>query len=413
MIKVQDLGIKTCKYFSDSYLTVSSIENYQKVANKQDLKEGGLLKVEPEGKPIVLAMVEGRVYAIDAVCTHQGGPLEEGKLEGNNLTCPWHYAVFDVRTGNVSDKTVWATSLDSYPVQVDESSGDISINVRGGKAQQQGKAGESGSKGNEEDLDRKFYEEEERKVPDGSKLYLQLLEKEKFEGTDIMTFKLDRSGGKAMQGYSAGQFAYFKLDGVVGDAKGPIRHFSLASSPTEQDFIMISTRIRDTPYKQKLASLEKGAKILAWGPEGEFILHKDNSKPAVLLSGGIGVTPFRSMIKYATDERLPLKMVVFDSNRDAGNILYKTEFDRWAKENRNLKVVYTITEEDKQDSSWAGERGRINKEMIAKYLSSDEISNATFYICGPPGMLHAMQKLLKEELQIPKDRIKVEEFTGY
>lgn len=216
-----------------------------------------------------------------------------------------------------------------------------------------------------------------------------------------------------MQGYSAGQFAYFKLEGVVSDAKGPIRHFSHASSPTEQDFIMISTRIRDTPYKQKLASLEKGAKILAWSPEGEFILHKDNSKPAVLLSGGIGVTPFRSMIKYATDERLPLKMVVFDSNRDAGNILYKSEFDQWAKENGNLKVVYTITEEDKRESSGAGEHGRINKEMIAKYLSSNEISNAIFYLCGPPGMLQAIQKLLKEGLQIPKDRIKVEEFTGY
>jgi ferredoxin-NADP reductase len=285
--------------------------------------------------------------------------------------------------------------------------------VQGGKDKLQGAEVKSESKGNKEDSDRKFYEEEERKVPDGSKLYLQLLEKEKLEGTDIMTFKLDKLGGRAMQGYSAGQFAYFKLDGVVGDAKGPIRHFSLASSPTEQDFIMISTRIRDTPYKQKMASLEKGAKILAWGPEGEFILHKDYSKPAVLLSGGIGVTPFRSMVKYATDRRLPLKITMFDSNRDAGNILYKTEFDRWAKENKNLKVVYTITEEEKQDSNWAGERGRINKEMIAKYLSNDEITSAVFYICGPPGMLRAMQKLLKEELQIPKDRIKVEEFTGY
>lgn len=109
------------------------MENYQKVANKKDLKEGGLLKVEPEGKPIVQAMAEGRVYAIDAVCTHQGGPLEEGELEGNDLTCPWHYAVFDVRNGNVSETTVWATNLDSYPVQVDESSGDISINVRGAR----------------------------------------------------------------------------------------------------------------------------------------------------------------------------------------------------------------------------------------------------------------------------------------
>ena len=127
------------------------------------------------------------------------------------------------------------------------------------------------------------------------------------------------------------------------------------------------------------------------------------------------MTPFRSMIKYATDERLPLKVVMFDSNRDADNILYKSEFDRWAGENKRLKVVYTITEERQgnNDKRWAGERGRIDKEMISRHLSDEEISKAVFYVCGPPGMLQAMQKLLKEELQIPKDRVKVEEFTGY
>ena len=396
-----------------------SSKSYQKVANKKDLKEGGLLKVEPEGKPIVLAMVDGKVYAMDAVCTHQGGPLEEGSLEKHNLTCPWHNAVFDVRNGNVSEKTGWATDLGSYPVQVDASSGDISINIQGkiGQASQQGEGGSNGkSKGNE-DSEREFYEEEEKKTPDTSKLVLELLAKEKLKGTDIMTFKLGKRSlgdNKAQLNYSAGQFAYFRLEGVSGDAKGPIRHFSLASSPTEPDYIMISTRIRDTPYKQKLASLEKGAKVQAWGPEGEFVLHKDHSRPAILLSGGIGVTPFRSMIKHATDEQLPMKIVMFDSNRDADNILYKAEFDRWAGENKKFQVVYTVTEDEgKHDDSWAGERGRINKEMIARYLSEDEISKAVFYVCGPSGMLQAMQKLLEEELQIPTDRVKVEEFTGY
>ena len=70
---------------------------YEKVANKRDLKEGGLLKVEPVSTPIVLAMINGKVHAMDAVCSHEGGPLEEGTLEGYNLTCPWHYAIFDVR----------------------------------------------------------------------------------------------------------------------------------------------------------------------------------------------------------------------------------------------------------------------------------------------------------------------------
>ena len=110
-----------------------SEEQFQKVANKDDLKEGRMLKVEANGKQIVLSMVEGKVYAIDEICTHEGGPLDEGELNGYDLKCPWHYAVFDVRNGKVSDATVWATNLNSYTVKVDETNGDILVNPNGKK----------------------------------------------------------------------------------------------------------------------------------------------------------------------------------------------------------------------------------------------------------------------------------------
>jgi glycine betaine catabolism B len=182
---------------------------------------------------------------------------------------------------------------------------------------------------------------------------------------------------------------------------------------------MISTRIRDTPYKQKLASLEEGTEISAWGPQGNFVLHDDYAKPAVFLSGRIGVTPFRSMVKYATDKQLPLKIVMFDSNRNESNILYKKEFDDWAAKNKNLKIVYTITEEEEESrqgegstSRWKGERGRIDRSMMAGYIDSEDLENSIFYICGPPGMIKAMQEIL-QDMRIPKERIKAEEFTGY
>jgi glycine betaine catabolism B len=73
------------------------------------LKEEGMLKVKANGKQTVLSMVEGKVYAIDVICTHEGGPLDEGELNGYDLK--WHYAVFDVRNGKVSDATAWATTL--------------------------------------------------------------------------------------------------------------------------------------------------------------------------------------------------------------------------------------------------------------------------------------------------------------
>jgi glycine betaine catabolism B len=124
------------------------------------------------------------------------------------------------------------------------------------------------------------------------------------------------------------------------------------------------------------------------------------------------------MIKYATDKQLAVSIIVFDSNRDRNNILFKEEFDEWASINKNLKIIYTISDEDRHEQSlteanhWKGEYGRIDKAMILKYLDSNILDKSTYYICGPPGMLNAMQALL-QELNIPKERIKVEEFTGY
>src|SRR5918994_2165466 len=410
-------------------------EGYQKAANKKDLPEGGLLKVEPQGRPIVLSMVDGKVYAMDAVCSHEGGPLEEGTLDKHNLTCPWHYAIFDVRNAKVSYQTVWATDLNSYQVEIDEESGDISINLEAGRKDEDKPSTQPSAKeevsGTTEQL-----QEQRRKQDDSSKpshFNLRLLEKQKVDGTDIVSFKFAKQeeegqqeeqqqaqDGKRQLEYSAGQFAFFDIGGVYNDPEGPIRHFTIASSPTE-DFIMISTRIRDTPYKKRLSSLEKNTTIVkVRGPEGKFILHEDYSKPAVFLSGGIGVTPFRSMIKYATDKQLPIRIVMFDSNRNRDNILFKKEFDDWANINKNLKIIYTISEDEQQQqqssstaNDWKGEYGRIDKAMILKYLDSDMLNNSIFYICGPPSMLKAMQSLLQDNLEIPREKIKVEEFTGY
>ena len=243
------------------------------------------------------------------------------------------------------------------------------------------------------------------------KLELKLLEKKSHVSTDIVSFKFSRSedNNNYYLNYKAGQYAVFDL-GIREDPEGPIRSLTLASSPTEENFILISTRIRDTPFKKKLDSLDVGISIKVTAPLGKFVLHEDHSRAAVFLSGGIGVTPFRSMIKYATDKQLPVKIILFDANRNQDNILYKKEFDECTNSNKNLKIIYAL---DIPDSDWKGERGYINQTMVSKYLSSSEMDNSIFYICGPPGMLNAMKKLLQGDLDIPKERIKIEEFTGY
>ena len=395
-------------------------DGYQKVANKKDLQEGSLLKVEPEGKPIVLSLVNGKVYAMDAVCSHEGGPLEEGTLEGYNLTCPWHYAIFNVRNAKVSDQTVWATDLNSYAVQVEEATGDILISldtsVAESSEQQQQKPSTIIQRQQNEQQDVEVTKADSKEKSKLNEFELVLLEKQKYNETDVMSFKFSKQDieQKKELDYISGQYAFFDIGGVYNDPEGPIRHFTIASSPTE-NFIMISTRIRDTPYKKRLSSLEEEkAKVKVRGPTGKFILHEDYSKPAVLLSGGIGVTPFRSMIKYATDKQLPIKIVMFDSNRDEANILYKNEFDECLKTNKNLKIIYTITGEGQPPlGHWEGEAGRIDKAMITKYVSEDELNKSIFYICGPPAMLNALQNILNEKLKISKDRVKIEEFTGY
>ncbi|HZD36647.1 MAG TPA: FAD-dependent oxidoreductase, partial [Nitrososphaeraceae archaeon] len=227
------------------------------------------------------------------------------------------------------------------------------------------------------------------------KLQLQLLDKIRHEGTDIMSFKFARNDDQQQANYlnnKAGQYAVMDL-GTKEDPEGPVRSFTIASSPTEE-FIMISTRIRDTPFKKKLANLQLGSLVKITAPLGKFVLpDDDNSKSAVFLSGGIGVTPFRSMIKYATDKKSSIKIMMCDSNRDKKNILYKTLFDECMTVNRNLKVIYTITGNghdrsssypDIVDDEWRQERGHINKAMLTKYMTNNELENSVFYICGPP-----------------------------
>jgi glycine betaine catabolism B len=248
------------------------------------------------------------------------------------------------------------------------------------------------------------------------KLELKLLERRSHVGTDIVSFKFRRgqdnnnnNNNNNYLNYDAGQYAVFDL-GTKEDPAGPIRFFNMASSPTEENFILISTIIRDTPFKKKLDRLDVGNSVKLTAPLGQFVLHEDHSRPAVFLSEGIGVVPFRSMIKYATDKELPMKITLFDASRNQDNILYKEEFDKCANSNKNLKIIYTL---DIPDSDWKGERGHITQTMVSKYLSSTEMDNSIFYISGPPRMINTVKKLLQINLSIPKERIKIEEFSGY
>jgi len=97
--------------------------------HENDVEEGKLIKVGIARKSIVLTRVQGKLYAMDSVCSHRGGPLEEGTLEGYTLICPWHKGKFDIRNAKASPSTKWVTDLHSYPVSVDSADGLISVDI--------------------------------------------------------------------------------------------------------------------------------------------------------------------------------------------------------------------------------------------------------------------------------------------
>lgn len=203
--------------------------------------------------------------------------------------------------------------------------------------------------------------------------------------------------------FRPGQYLLVELP--VTDPKGNDRSFSIASSPTE-DVIIISTRQTGSIFKKKFESLRKGEPIEAKGPYGSFTL--DESKPAIMLSGGIGITPLRCMIKYATDKKLATKITLFYANRNPEEIAFRNDLDNWLKENKNIKIVYTVNEADNEN--WTGLRGFIDEKMIKS--NSKITKNTLFYICGPPAMVDAMVNLLKT-MKIDDSRIRIEHFTGY
>ncbi len=93
---------------------------------KSDLVEKKPQRVSVGGKNVFIVMIDGNVYAMDALCSHRGGPLENGALDGYNIKCPWHGAIYDVRTGKVSPSTPWGKGQAPYKVSVG-ASGELSI----------------------------------------------------------------------------------------------------------------------------------------------------------------------------------------------------------------------------------------------------------------------------------------------
>jgi ferredoxin-NADP reductase len=193
------------------------------------------------------------------------------------------------------------------------------------------------------------------------------------------------------------------------DSEGNTRTFSIASSPFESQLIF-ATRMRDTAFKRSLKNLPLGTEVKIDSAMGSFMLHKNSAKPAVLLAGGIGITPFLSIVGQADHDRLPHKLYLFYSNRRPEEAPFLEALQMLEKTNPKFQLICTMTEMSQSRWEWKGETGLINKEMLSRHLTS--LQGPIYYAAGPPAMVSGMRKMLVEA-GVNEDDIRTEEFAGY
>jgi ferredoxin-NADP reductase len=238
-------------------------------------------------------------------------------------------------------------------------------------------------------------------------IYKTILQRKEEVADGTMAFHFEKPAGFA---FKAGQFGDFTLiNPAETDAEGNIRGFSLASAPYEGD-LMFATRMRDTAFKRVLKTMEIGTEVSLDAPYGSFTLHNNARIPAVFLTGGIGVTPVRSIILQATHDHLPHKIFLFDSNRRPEDAAFLNQLMEAQEKNPNYTFVGTMTEMEKSSRKWEGETGYITKPMLLKYIG--DLTLPIYYIAGPAAMVTAMRKTLNEA-GVDDDNIRTEEFSGY
>ena len=212
----------------------------------------------------------------------------------------------------------------------------------------------------------------------------------------VKSFRISRSPDF---NYEAGQYVKAKISDKL------FRFFSVSSSPSEAGYIEFTTRMSGSDYKNALDRLKIGDTIHISGPFGRFTYNPEYKK-IVFLSGGIGITPIRSIMEYVSDKKIDANIVLLYGNKNEEGIAFKKDIDEISA-GKNMKVVHILSD---SSPAWTGYRGYITKDIIAKEVP--DYLERKFYIVGPPGMVAALTKTL-DEMKIAKENIILENFAGY
>ncbi|MCL5010069.1 MAG: oxidoreductase [Patescibacteria group bacterium] len=208
--------------------------------------------------------------------------------------------------------------------------------------------------------------------------------------------------------FRPGQYMEWTLPHKNVDLRGNRRYFTIASSPTEQDLIMaVRFSTPSSSYKNSLAAMSEGQKILASQVAGDFVLPPNLETPLVFIAGGIGIAPFRSMIKFIADKKLKCDIVLLYANKTKDDILFGDIFSQ--AKTFGVKTLYVLTGSEIPDD-WEGLRGYLTDEMLRQEIP--DYKNRLFYISGPQLMVDNFKDILKA-LGIKSSNIKLDFFPGY
>jgi ferredoxin-NADP reductase len=207
--------------------------------------------------------------------------------------------------------------------------------------------------------------------------------------------------------FRPGQYFWVTLvDPPYDDEKGPRRHITVVTSPTERGVLGLCTRLRDSAFKRSLSELPVGAEVDVEEPKGSFFLPEETDRHYVFIAGGIGITVFRSMLRFIADEGLPHRVTLIYSNRDRESAAFLDELAQLDRALPNLALVLTMT----QDPGWDGETRRVDADFLGDHLG--ELGACTYLIAGPPPMVEAVTDTLGAA-GIPEEQVLSQRFSGY
>jgi ferredoxin-NADP reductase len=225
------------------------------------------------------------------------------------------------------------------------------------------------------------------------------------EGT--MAFHFEKPAGFS---FKAGQAIDLVLPGDPGADAQSLRHaFSIVAAPFE-DELAIATRMRDSAYKRTLKSLPVGAIVDIEGPFGSLTLHKDRARDAVFIAGGIGITPFMSLLRQAAKDGFPQRICLLYSNRRPEDAAFLDELQQLGRANDRFRLVATMTEIAKSALAWNGESRLVDADLLK--TAARGLAAPIYYLAGPPAMVEGMRKMMNAS-GIDDDDIRSEDFYGY